>query len=185
MRFLDARLVAAVGRGERRAFDRIYRIYKDDLYTVTFHMVGEQATTEDILHDVYIAFARAAAGLQLNGSLRSYLLKSCINRARVFLSRRSPELVPNEMIEERPDRDDGPAEKLARENDASQVRMALMAIRREQREVVVLRVYGDLTFKEIAKALAIPSNTAQSRFRYALSALRKILDKKEVTYGPP
>ena len=45
----------------------------------------------------------------------------------------------------------------------------------EQREVLTLKVWGELTFAEIATALGIPQNTAASRYRYALSALRKLL----------
>jgi RNA polymerase sigma-70 factor (ECF subfamily) len=45
----------------------------------------------------------------------------------------------------------------------------------EQREVLTLKVWGELTFAEIGTALGIPQNTAASRYRYALSALRKLL----------
>jgi RNA polymerase sigma-70 factor (ECF subfamily) len=59
-----------------------------------------------------------------------------------------------------------------------QTRLLESAVRQlppEQREVLALKIWGELTFAEIAVALGIPPNTAASRYRYALSALRKIL----------
>ena len=52
---------------------------------------------------------------------------------------------------------------------------ALAGIPGDQREVAVLKVYGQLTFREIGETLGISINTAQSRYRYALAALRKRL----------
>jgi RNA polymerase sigma-70 factor (ECF subfamily) len=57
-----------------------------------------------------------------------------------------------------------------------QVQEALQALPDEQREVLVMKVWGELTFREIADALQIPQGTAASRYRYALEALRGELD---------
>jgi RNA polymerase sigma-70 factor (ECF subfamily) len=45
----------------------------------------------------------------------------------------------------------------------------------EQREVLLLHVWGDLTFREIAEILDLPANTVASRYRYALAKLRRVL----------
>ena len=56
---------------------------------------------------------------------------------------------------------------------------ALRELPDEQREIVILKLWGDLTFKEIAESLEIPPNTAASRYRYALEALRgRITDEQ-------
>ena len=72
----------------------------------------------------------------------------------------------------------GPADAAARSDEARAVAAALGEIPDEQREVVVLRVYGQLRFREIAELLSISINTAQSRHRYALDALRARLATK-------
>jgi RNA polymerase sigma-70 factor (ECF subfamily) len=56
-----------------------------------------------------------------------------------------------------------------------EVQRALESLTRDQREVVVLKIWGELTFEQVAATLGIPANTAASRYRYALSALRKNL----------
>lgn len=60
------------------------------------------------------------------------------------------------------------------ERDAS-IQAGLRQLPLEQREVVVLKIWGELTFEQIARTLDIPANTAASRYRYALEALRRVL----------
>jgi len=69
----------------------------------------------------------------------------------------------------------GPHETAAARDDAARIAAALATLPDEQREVVVMRVYGRLKFREIAEALSLSINTAQSRHRYALEALRERL----------
>jgi RNA polymerase sigma-70 factor (ECF subfamily) len=59
--------------------------------------------------------------------------------------------------------------------DADDVALALAALPEEQREVVVMKIWGELTFEAIGQALEIPQGTAQSRYRYGLQSLRKTL----------
>jgi len=54
------------------------------------------------------------------------------------------------------------------------IQAALAELPQEQREVITLKIWGEMTFAEIGEALGIPANTAASRFRYGLSELRKL-----------
>ena len=54
------------------------------------------------------------------------------------------------------------------------IQMAMAELPPEQREVITLKIWGELTFAEIGQTLGIPANTAASRFRYGLSELRKL-----------
>lgn len=60
-------------------------------------------------------------------------------------------------------------------DDTRQLELAMRDLPAEQREVLVLRIWGELTFAEVAVALAILPNTAASRYRYALASLKKTL----------
>lgn len=69
--------------------------------------------------------------------------------------------------------------------EATRIDAALLALPVEQREVVVLKVYQNLTFKEIARVTGASQNTAASRYRYALAKLKEILESEElVSHGP-
>jgi RNA polymerase sigma-70 factor (ECF subfamily) len=61
-----------------------------------------------------------------------------------------------------------------------EVERALRELPPEQREVVVLRIWGEMTLAEVAAVLDVPANTVASRYRYALDRLRKVLNKFEV-----
>ena len=69
--------------------------------------------------------------------------------------------------------------------EAARVNAALLGLPVEQREVVVLKVYQNMTFKEIARVTGTSQNTAASRYRYALTKLKEILEQEEATtHGP-
>lgn len=177
----DAALGAALARGDRQALERIYRSHKDGLYTLAASIVGDRHTAEDVLHDVFVALARRAGRLTLTGSLRGYLATSCVNRARDVLRRR--ERLRREAA--RPDRPapaDEPSPDLAVEaaDEAARLLAALAELPDEQRLVVAMHVHGGMKFREVAEMLEISINTVQSRYRYALAALRaRLLAKGE------
>ena len=152
-----------------------YRALKDDLLTSAYHLLGERAAAEDTLQDVFCGLARNGRAIGDARDLRAYLVTSVLNRARDRLRRREREPSPVAILDDRASGGAGPADVAASRDDAAAVAAALMTIPSEQREIVVMRVYGRLKFREIAEALSLSINTAQSRHRYALEALRERL----------
>lgn len=69
--------------------------------------------------------------------------------------------------------------------EAVRVNLALLALPADQREVVVLKAYHNMTFKEIARVTGASQNTAASRYRYALAKLKEILEEEEVASRGP
>ena len=67
------------------------------------------------------------------------------------------------------------ADRLIDKERSNEIEIALKKISPKYREIITLKIWGELTFLEISKALDIPANTAASRYRYGLEALRKIL----------
>lgn len=177
----DATLLAAAGNGDVGAFEQIYRVHKDDMFTAAMCVLGgDGADAEDVLHDVFIALANRAGHLQLRDSLRCYLLTSCVNRARDVLRRRvrTHDLTAR-LVEEQPEgRDPSVIAHLSEESGRLLEATALLPV--EQREVVTLHIHGQMKFREIAQILEISINTAKSRYRYALAALRTMLADKEM-----
>lgn len=70
--------------------------------------------------------------------------------------------------------------QLTEREDHRRLEASLSVLATEQREVVILRIWGGLSFPQISEALAIPLNTASSRYRYALAALRKNLVEESI-----
>ncbi len=67
--------------------------------------------------------------------------------------------------------------------EAERVSQALTALPVEQREVVVLKIYEEMTFREIAHITGISNNTVASRYRYGLAKLKATLNSEEVPHG--
>ncbi|NQU21757.1 MAG: sigma-70 family RNA polymerase sigma factor [Candidatus Nealsonbacteria bacterium] len=170
----DASLLTAAAGGDRRAFARIYLAYKDDLLTLAAVMLGDRQAAEDVLHDVFVALARRIGKLTLSGPLKGYLLTSCANRARDLLRRRAVRHGTGDVPEIAASGNPARAAEVAEET--ARAMAALTKLPSEQREVVALHIHGQFTFREVARLLEIPMNTAKSRYRYALSALRKELN---------
>jgi RNA polymerase sigma-70 factor (ECF subfamily) len=63
------------------------------------------------------------------------------------------------------------------DDDSRVVQAAMEQLPVDQREVLTLKIWGDLTFRAIAETLGEPLNTVASRYRYALEALRKVLEE--------
>lgn len=160
------------------ALGRVYRELKDDLYTAAYHLTGDSASAEDVLQDVFVALARDGAAARQARDLRAWLLVCCLNRARDLVRKRKRAPVAADGLDGRFAAGVGPGEAAERTEEAERIAAALGEIPAEQREVVVLRVYGRLKFREISELLDTSINTVQSRHRYALEALRARLAGK-------
>ena len=70
--------------------------------------------------------------------------------------------------------------KIEQRQTEESLKKLLVQLPEEQREVIVLRVYGDLSFKEIAEITSVSINTALGRMRYGLINLRKMIGEREL-----
>ncbi len=175
-------LLTAMARGNMKAFDKIYLIYKDDLLTVLVWLLKDRPMAEDVLHDVFVSLAQRAEPVELRSSLKNYLMTSCLNKARNLMRRQNKvESLAGNTGGMQSSTMNNPVEKTIMNEECKRVVTALTALPEEQREVVALRIHGQLTFREIAESLAISINTVQSRYRYAISSLKNMLVRQEGT----
>jgi RNA polymerase sigma-70 factor (ECF subfamily) len=153
----------------------VYLAHKDDLLTVVMCLLGaDRPTAEDVLHDVFVGLARRPQPV-VAGNVRNYLIAACLNRTRDLLRRREARAAGGDHAVEGASDRPGPARTLELDEEAARLLGALAALPAAQREVVAMHVHGRMTFRAIAEALGVSINTAQSRYRYALAALRKRL----------
>lgn len=173
----DRRLLKALQRGDSTAWRRIYLKYKDDLLTVARSLVYDVNTAEDCLQEVFVLLA--SDGNTIRSNLKGYLLSCVVNRARDHLRRRDAQF--NCQVNIRTQRIDvtNPASVLATNDEIERIAGALEKLPLEQREVVVLHLQSDMTFRQIATMLCLSINTVQSRYRYGMEKLRQLLKDKE------
>ncbi len=164
-------------RGDFEGLRRLYEAYQDDLLSVAVGLLVDRSSAEDCVHDVFVTMAGSAAGLQLHGTVKAYLVACVTNRARYLLRRREYTApVSSQHLAEMCVVTDGASARAAMDREqATRLYEALSQLPYEQREVIVLHLLGSLTFQEIAKQIDLSINTAQSRYRYGIEKLRAIL----------
>lgn len=174
----DKVLLRKASRGCRDSLRRIYETHKDPLLTLARAMTGDRTLAEDIVHDVFVAFARNLPQLRLTSSLRAYLSVSVCNRVR-NLARTEIRHRRNEDRVARPTADAAAPDTCAAATElAGRLREALEHVPLEQREVLLLRTQAGLPFEEIARHQGISANTARGRFRYGIDKLRSLLNSE-------
>jgi RNA polymerase sigma-70 factor (ECF subfamily) len=143
--------------------------------------VRERQTAEDITHDVFLRFLERAGTLNpVNVAIRPYLVTMCANRARDTL-RRSTALSAGGTVEGCLDsRAISPLESSLVTEESQTIASCVARLPIVQREVLALHIHGDKTFREIAESSRESINTIQSRYRYAITALRRMLSQSEV-----
>jgi RNA polymerase sigma-70 factor (ECF subfamily) len=177
----DKRLVQECREGSREAMCAIYERHKHRLLTIARALLNDLAAAEDVVHDVFVAFAESVDAFELTGSLKGYLATCVCNRARdrIRSAKRAEEKLTQDCAE--PTGSPGPDQVLDRAELADQVREALAQLPEEQREVIVLHFKADLTFREIAEWQEASINTVQGRYRYGLDKLRTLLKERLTT----
>ncbi len=162
--------------GSRDALRRIYEKYLNRLLTLAMALLNDAGAAEDVVHDVFVSFAESAEDFRLAGSLKSYLTTCVMNRARdrIRMNRRQP--IGLDGTEPISSNLNGPDHAIVCSEKAQRLQHAIAQLPDEQRQVVVLRLKGEMKFREIARLEGTSVNTVQGRYRYGLNKLRSILN---------
>jgi RNA polymerase sigma-70 factor (ECF subfamily) len=162
----DARFLAALAAGEEWAFQSLYDLLGERLYRVALALLGRKEDAEDAVQDVFLSLVRCRNRLLHVANLPAYIFTALRRAAAQVAASRAR--VPGPLHTEEPagaeDRSPGPR--------ADRLERALRALPEEQREVLHLKIEGELSFAEIAGVLGVSLNTAASRYRRALEKLR-------------
>ena len=177
----DRILVWELKRGRAWAFDRIYAKYLDTLLTVAMGLLGDAQLAEDVVQDVLTQFVESIGGFHLKGSLKGFLATCVANRARNLRRQRYRQgQATIEMEDTVPQgkEPENPVDVLIRDEGLHRLHQALLELPPEQREILVLKTHGDVSFRDLARELDISLGTVQSRYRYGLERLRVLLEKE-------
>lgn len=168
----DASIRAALARDDPAAVELIWNRYAADLLAFLMARLWSKNEAEDVLQTLFVTIVRKRHALARAGCLAAYLFRMARHEAATYLRNRRrhrqesvdtmPWLVPREADDQQYDL-------------VEQFQVSLSQLPEVQREVVVLKVYRDKTFGEIARLLSVSPNTAASRYRYGMERLRNLL----------
>lgn len=152
--------------------DRLYDAHAAALYAFLLNLTRHEEDTRDLLQDLFTKMAREPSRLAGVRNERAFLLRMARNAVVDLARRREAHSHRRERLtaEAEPLFDPGPDPDTEVLREALSAALAELPI--EQRAVVHLKLWEDLTFEAIASLLEIPLNTAASRYRYALDKMR-------------
>ena len=172
----DAELVRRCLRGDEEAFRPLVEKYQGVLFNVAYRMVHDREDARDLAQGALVKAWEKLGTYDSAHQFFSWIYRILVNDTLNFL-RKSRPVRPLDPAWDGP-AEGGPHEELAARESRRRVREALMALPVDSREVVVLRHFADLSYGEMAEALAIPEKTVKSRLFTARQRLAGILDAR-------
>jgi len=172
----DQDIRQAAERGDAQALELLWAEYGRRLFAFLEGFLASRADAEEVLQEVFVKLARQRDKLAGTRDLRAYVFVAARNEAVSFIrrnARRRTPLDPRDTWLEPVAAEPGP------QVPAERIGWALRDLPAEQREVIVLKCWQDMTFREIAELLKVPPNTVASRYRYAVDKLRQCLKKED------
>lgn len=180
----DQVLVSAYLNGDESAFAFLLRRYQSKIFGKIYMVVRDRAVAEDIFQDTLMkaVFAMKSGGYNEEGKFLPWVMRIahnlCIDHFRLKkklpIQRGTDEYDPISLVT---DNQLNVEEELNKKEVLAKTRRLLDVLPDEQKEIVLMRIYLDMSFKEIADRLDISINTALGRMRYALINLRKHVDQ--------
>jgi len=190
----DEELLISARSGDTQSLGALVARWERPLYRFVYRMLpGGGDDASDICQETFLRMIKKANRFREGSRFSTWLYQIALNLCRDQARRHrrwSRILDRNREFDERIDAavedepsDDGPWASVEREERQQAVKLALKQIPAEQREVLVLKEFEGLKFKEIAAILDCPESTVKSRMYYGLSALRTALVRRGFT-GP-
>jgi len=183
----DHELIHQFRDGDLCALEALVLRHKDKLYTSILFMVKDKYLAEDIFQDVLIKIIDTIRGGRYTeeGKFLPWAMRIahnlCVDHFRKV--KRTPAIKTSDdrdIFEVINFTEEGPDTKMMKRQSYDRVRQMLDLLPEDQREVIILRHYADLSFKEIASLTNCSINTALGRMRYGLINLRKMMTEKKI-----
>jgi RNA polymerase sigma-70 factor (ECF subfamily) len=192
MMHADTLLVQAK-QGDQHAQGKLVQLWYKRIYNFCYKFFMDHDLAMEASQKTFISMCRNLAGLQDVARFKSWLYKIAVNYCREEARRKktnrslSFDLVWNREAEDSPawesasQRFANPESQYHHSELTDILQQALLELSEEQREVVIMKEYEGLKFREIAEVLNISENTVKSRMYYGLDGMKKILERKNIT----
>jgi RNA polymerase sigma-70 factor (ECF subfamily) len=187
----DEELVFAVQSGDTHSLGVLVTRWERPLYRFVYRMLPRQEDARDICQETFLRVLKKAHSFRQGSRFSTWLYQIALNLCRDQMRRRRRWRLVLDEAREIDDRVDqlplgnsngaDPSQGVERREVNEAVTHALRKIPAEQREVLILKEYEGLKFKEIAEILDCPESTVKSRMYYGLSGLRTALVRRGIT----
>ncbi|MDD3161055.1 MAG: sigma-70 family RNA polymerase sigma factor [Bacteroidales bacterium] len=184
----DEELVMKYAEGINEAFDVLLNRYKSKLFSYIYFAVRDRDLADDIFQDTFVkAIMTIRQGRYTeNGKFPAWITRIAHNliidyfRQEKSNNQISSEEAGFDLLNNPKFSDDNIEDRLIHDQIITDIKKLVMYLPENQQEVVIMRYYKNLSFKEIADATGVSINTALGRMRYAILNLRRIAEEKQM-----
>ena len=184
----DEELVVLDAEGNNAAFDHLLNRYKSSIHSYIYFVVRNKELTEDIFQETFVKVIMTIKQGRYteNGKFKAWITRIAHNLIiDYFRQERNENVVSNDEVEvalfNNSKLCEGTVEdRLVRRQVLADVRNLVKHLPDNQREVLEMRYYQDLSFKEIAEKTGVSINTALGRMRYAILNMRRMAEENRI-----
>lgn len=182
-KFFENEIIRSVLRGNVNDFEKLVTAYEKNVYSLALRMVGDPEDAADMTQETFIKAYRSLSSFRGDSKFSSWLYRIASNVCLDFLRSRSrhPQVSLNSSDEddrttfELPDMSRNPEEQLMKKLSMEAVRRGLEQLPEQQRQILVLRELGGLSYAELAQTLGLEEGTVKSRIFRARKRLCALL----------
>jgi len=173
----DRKEIEAVLSGDTQVYANLVRKYQRSIYYTALRMLRNPEDADEVTQKTFVKAYKALSGFRFESSLKTWLTTIAINLCRTELMKTRREMV--ELPANLADSGfENRKEQELVEYKRGQLREALESLPQRQREVVTLRIYQEMPFKEVAKTLGSNETAVKVNFHHAMKSLKEWMAKK-------
>jgi RNA polymerase sigma-70 factor (ECF subfamily) len=183
----DQEAVQLFMSGNAQGIEILVNRHKDRIFTCISLLVKDNYLAEDLFQDVFIKIIENLKAGKYNeeNKFLHWAMRIAHNHCMDHFRKQKSKMViktseDKDIFDVIPFEDADPEQKIIKQQTEKQVREMISELPKEQQDVVILRHYADLKFKEIAEILKCSVNTALGRMHYALVNIRKLIEEKQL-----
>src|SRR5674536_92511 len=185
----DYELIQRFIRGEQSCFEKLIHRHKNKVFAYINLYIRDQALAEDIFQDTFLKVIQSVKTGKYadNGKFVSWVMRIAHNliidhfRRIKQINTISNDNYESDLFNSKAFAEDNVEDDIIKHQIHKDVRNMISSLPDDQREVVILRHYADMSFKEIADITGVSINTALGRMRYALINMRRIMEEKKIS----
>jgi RNA polymerase sigma factor (sigma-70 family) len=185
----DYELILRFIKGEQSCFEHIIQRHKNKVFAYISLYIRDQALAEDIFQDTFLKVIQSVKTGKYsdNGKFLSWVMRIAHNliidhfRRIKQMNTISNDNYESDLFNSRSFAEDSVEDNMIKQQIHKDIRKMISSLPDDQREVVILRHYSGLSFKEIADITGVSINTALGRMRYALINMRKIMEENKIS----
>jgi RNA polymerase sigma factor (sigma-70 family) len=182
----DQELIRLYLKGNDACLETLIKRHQRNLYTTIYLLVRDRSLAEDIFQETFIKILNTLKNGSYNeeGKFLPWAARVARNLTIDYLRKMKRDVTitdseGNDILSYLHIAEESKEDAMIRQQTERNIKELVKLLPDEQREVLIMRHWGNMSFKEIADATGVSINTALGRMRYALNNLRKMLDKQQ------